>query len=121
MYCFVFDKLIYKFLFFAQDPNQNVIKQYLAQDIDGGKQFTLPVLSFIVVFSGVLGKDDKLSFQLSDEPPLGDWKITVEADGQKTQKSFTVDKYVLPKFEVTVKPPPFITLSDDATILVSAK
>ncbi|XP_050529257.1 CD109 antigen-like isoform X2 [Daktulosphaira vitifoliae] len=44
-------------------------------------------------------------FQLSEEPVLGDWNITVTVLDQIFHKSFTVAEYVLPKFEVTIDVP----------------
>lgn len=66
---------------------------------------------------------------------MGDWTIqATPKGGQKYEKSFTVDQvmlsvfhfigqfqYILPKFEVTVRPPPFITTKENLPILVEAK
>lgn len=50
------------------------------------------------VFSGKL--------QLSDQPVLGTWQFVVSVQDEALEKkSFQVDKYVLPKFEVIVETP----------------
>ncbi|XP_014295183.1 CD109 antigen [Microplitis demolitor] len=48
-----------------------------------------------------------LSYQLSDQPIFGDWKIVVEAQGQKEEKNFTVEEYYQTRFEVNVTMPAF--------------
>ncbi|XP_044164285.1 pregnancy zone protein-like isoform X2 [Acropora millepora] len=49
-----------------------------------------------------------LKFPLSSQPNLGDWKIEAVCKGENKKQTFKVDKYVLPKYEVTIKPPPFV-------------
>ncbi|XP_055917646.1 CD109 antigen isoform X5 [Eupeodes corollae] len=52
------------------------------------------------------------SLQLSEFPVLGMWNIEVSADGTTETKSFEVDKYVLPKFEVQVEAPKDVAIVD---------
>ncbi|XP_013382628.1 CD109 antigen-like isoform X1 [Lingula anatina] len=58
--------------------------------------------------SGVVAAD----LPLSEQPPLGNWKIKVTVAGQTEEKQFSVDEYVLPKFEVTVNLPSFMLTTD---------
>uniref|UniRef100_F7A528 Uncharacterized protein n=1 Tax=Ciona intestinalis TaxID=7719 RepID=F7A528_CIOIN len=48
------------------------------------------------------------SFPLSDQPLLGTWTIFVEMQQQSYNTTFEIQKYVLPKFEVAIIPPPFL-------------
>uniref|UniRef100_A0A2K5D6R1 C3 and PZP like alpha-2-macroglobulin domain containing 8 n=1 Tax=Aotus nancymaae TaxID=37293 RepID=A0A2K5D6R1_AOTNA len=49
-----------------------------------------------------------VSFPLSDQPVLGEWWIFVEMQGHTYNRSFEVQKYVLPKFELLIDPPRYI-------------
>ncbi|XP_060000646.1 C3 and PZP-like alpha-2-macroglobulin domain-containing protein 8 isoform X3 [Lagenorhynchus albirostris] len=49
-----------------------------------------------------------MTFPLSDQPVLGEWFVFVEMQGHVYNKSFEVQKYVLPKFELLIDPPPYI-------------
>ncbi|XP_015766361.1 PREDICTED: ovostatin-like [Acropora digitifera] len=57
-----------------------------------------------------------LKFPLSSQPDLGDWKIRAVCKGENKKQTFKVDKYVLPKYEVTIKPPPFVALVGEQNI-----
>ncbi|XP_045170199.2 CD109 antigen-like [Mercenaria mercenaria] len=55
------------------------------------------------------------SLIMDTEPVLGKWKITVSTNEHlfaSEDKYFTVDKYVLPKFHVSVELPPFVVTTD---------
>ncbi|XP_055020617.1 C3 and PZP-like alpha-2-macroglobulin domain-containing protein 8 isoform X1 [Boleophthalmus pectinirostris] len=49
-----------------------------------------------------------MSFPLSDQPVFGEWFIFVEVQGHTYNKSFEVQKYVIPKFELVIDPPRYI-------------
>ncbi|XP_037023728.2 ovostatin homolog 2-like [Artibeus jamaicensis] len=56
----------------------------------------------------------QLSFQLISEPMFGDYSIIVKrTSGEMLMHPFTVDRYVLPKFEVKVSVPQTVTISDE--------
>ncbi|XP_078412272.1 C3 and PZP-like alpha-2-macroglobulin domain-containing protein 8 isoform X2 [Cetorhinus maximus] len=49
-----------------------------------------------------------MSFPLSDQPVLGEWIIFVQLQGYSYNKTFEVQRYVLPKFELIIDPPRYI-------------
>ncbi|XP_076009289.1 C3 and PZP-like alpha-2-macroglobulin domain-containing protein 8 [Genypterus blacodes] len=60
-----------------------------------------------------------MSFPLSDQPVFGEWFIFVDMQGHTYNKSFEVQKYVMPKFELVIDPPPYIrdmNLCEQATV-----
>uniref|UniRef100_UPI0037E9016A alpha-2-macroglobulin-like protein 1 n=1 Tax=Semicossyphus pulcher TaxID=241346 RepID=UPI0037E9016A len=76
-----------------QDPNSNRIAQWLDQHITGG------ILD--------------LSHEMIPEAVEGTYKIIVTTDKEeKIEHSFTIQEYVLPKFEVKVELPSVISLLD---------
>uniref|UniRef100_H3AEA8 CD109 antigen n=1 Tax=Latimeria chalumnae TaxID=7897 RepID=H3AEA8_LATCH len=85
------------------DPKENRIQQWLAVSTN----------------MGVVSKE----FQLSENPPLGDWMIQAIINGVITTKYFTVAQYVLPKFEVILHNSPTYLLSkqENLTGTVTAK
>jgi len=78
---------------FITDPMKNRIKQWLNANISDG------------VFTG--------SFQLNEEQKLGDYTINVDTQTtQKKTKSFEVNEYVLPQFDVKIVAPKYVTYDD---------
>ncbi|XP_045443698.1 ovostatin homolog 2-like [Pipistrellus kuhlii] len=56
----------------------------------------------------------QLSFRLISEPMFGEYSIVVKtASGRMLAHPFTVNRYVLPKFEVKVDVPQTVTISDE--------
>uniref|UniRef100_A0A8C3W7Y9 Pregnancy zone protein-like n=1 Tax=Catagonus wagneri TaxID=51154 RepID=A0A8C3W7Y9_9CETA len=61
---------------------------------------------------------NQLSFPLSEEPTLGTYNVKLQTEsGRKIERSFEVDEYVLPKFEVQVKMPKIIGFLDDEFVV----
>lgn len=64
------------------------------------------------------------SFELptSEKPVLGNWKIVVTLKTYKKELSIELKKFVLPKFQVTINPPAFISkLTDNIDAEICAK
>ncbi|NXR52251.1 A2MG protein, partial [Hippolais icterina] len=56
----------------------------------------------------------QLFFNLTSEPIQGTYTVVAQkAPGKTVQRSFSVEEYVLPKFEVTVKMPKVISILDE--------
>lgn len=87
---------------YIEDANGNRIRQWLGVQDPNGR--------------GVV----ELWLQLADEVPTGEWTITAEILGKEEKKTFTVDNYVLPRFEVEVKLPSF-ALSTDSLMSIEVK
>lgn len=91
------------------DPKGNKLEHY---------KDNTPYLGVVVV-----------DFDLVNDPIYGEWKITIMATSIPeivTEKTFSVEKYVLPKFSVTATLSPFVKLfswqpSGDLTVDVLAK
>uniref|UniRef100_A0A8D3A5V8 CD109 molecule n=1 Tax=Scophthalmus maximus TaxID=52904 RepID=A0A8D3A5V8_SCOMX len=69
----------------VRDPRGNLLRQWLSVDAD----------------LGVVSKQ----FQLSENPPLGEWTIVATVDDVSSEKHFHVAHYVLPKFKVVIDVP----------------
>ncbi|XP_029316719.1 CD109 antigen-like [Cottoperca gobio] len=59
-------------------------------------------------------------FSLSQTPPLGQWAITITVNGVTDEKTFTVEHYERPHFEVLFKTPSQVLLGDDISGSVRA-
>ncbi|XP_009293270.1 CD109 antigen isoform X2 [Danio rerio] len=86
---------------FIRDPRGNMIRQWLAVDS----------------FLGVISKE----LNISQNPPLGSWKITAGVNDVIHERAFTVDYYVLPRFEVKLDVPSVLYCEDTLMGTVTAK
>ncbi|XP_065598346.1 alpha-2-macroglobulin-like isoform X2 [Cyrtonyx montezumae] len=81
-------------LVYIEDPKKNRLCQWTKAELKGGLI--------------------QLSFNLTAEPIQGTYSVVAQKDSGKTvQHPFSVEEYVLPKFEVTVKMPKVITILDE--------
>ncbi|XP_062470022.1 alpha-2-macroglobulin-like isoform X1 [Pezoporus occidentalis] len=81
-------------LVYIEDPKQNRLYQWTKAQLNMG---------LIELF-----------FSLTSEPVQGTYKVVVQkASGKTVRHPFSVEEYVLPKFEVTVKMPKVITILDE--------
>ncbi|XP_038623688.1 alpha-2-macroglobulin isoform X2 [Tachyglossus aculeatus] len=79
---------------YIEDPKRNRIAQWRDVQLQGGF--------------------DQFSFPLSSEPSQGQYKVVVQKEsGDKKEHPFSVEEFVLPKFEVLVKMPKKITILDE--------
>uniref|UniRef100_A0A8C4JDK4 Alpha-2-macroglobulin n=1 Tax=Dromaius novaehollandiae TaxID=8790 RepID=A0A8C4JDK4_DRONO len=81
-------------LVYIEDPKKNRVYQWTKAELKGG---------LIQMF-----------FNLTSEPIQGTYTVVAQkASGKTIQHPFSVEEYVLPKFEVTVKMPRVITILDE--------
>ncbi|KAM6292068.1 LOW QUALITY PROTEIN: alpha-2-macroglobulin [Porphyrio hochstetteri] len=81
-------------LVYIEDPKKNRLYQWTKAELKGGLI--------------------QLSFDLTSEPIQGTYTVVAQkASGKTVQHPFSVEEYVLPKFEVTVKMPKVITILDE--------
>ncbi|XP_058125769.1 thioester-containing protein 1 allele R1-like [Anopheles coustani] len=110
------DKSIYKpgdtvrFRVLVLDPNTRPLQkaESVSVHINDGKGNRIKQWKEGKLVKGVFESE----LTLSTAPVLGAWSINVEAMGTKHKKTFDVDEYVLPKFEVTVESPGITTFKD---------
>uniref|UniRef100_A0A8C2TZ08 Ovostatin n=1 Tax=Coturnix japonica TaxID=93934 RepID=A0A8C2TZ08_COTJA len=121
MESFVFvqtDKPIYK-------PGQSVMFRVVALDINFKPiQEMDPQNNRIFQWQNVTSEINivQIEFPLTEEPILGSYKIIVtKKSGERTNHSFHVEEYVLPKFDVIVTAPGSLTVMDsELTVKICA-
>ncbi|KAG9283112.1 CD109 antigen isoform X1 [Astyanax mexicanus] len=83
------------------DPKRNMVHQWLSVETSVGTA--------------------SREFQLSDNPPLGNWVIAASMKEVAQEQVFTVSHYVLPKFEVLVNAPDVLYYEDHLVYTVTAQ
>ncbi|XP_023031290.1 CD109 antigen isoform X6 [Drosophila willistoni] len=104
------DLVQFRVLFLDEQTRPAAIDKPIQIVINDGAQNRIKQWSNVKLIKGVYTGE----LQLSDQPVLGKWQIEVSVEDQdlKQSKSFDVDKYVLPKFEVSVESPKDIAVAD---------
>ncbi|XP_061609480.1 CD109 antigen isoform X1 [Phyllopteryx taeniolatus] len=85
----------------VKDPRGNLLRQWRAAQ----------------AVLGVLSRE----FRLSEEPPLGQWTISALVDGDATRKHVHVDRYAMPKFQVTMDLPDVLHWEDTLWGTITAR
>lgn len=110
------DKAIYKpgqvvqfrAIFLGQTLAPLVMKEEINVTITDAKRNVVKQWTALSNYRGLL----TLDLQLSEDPVLGDWLITVEARNQAIKKQFKVAEYILPTFNVEIQLPPYATYNE---------
>lgn len=93
------DLVQFRVLFLDENTRPARIEGPISVVITDGAQNRIKQISNVKLTKGVYTGE----LQLSEQPVLGTWKVAVNVDGETREtKSFEVDKYVLPKFEVKI-------------------
>jgi len=103
------DKVQYRVLVLDKNTRPAKIDGPVKILINDGARNLIKQINDVELTKGVYSGE----LQLSEFPVLGSWDIEVSADGNTETKSFEVDKYVLPKFEVMVEAPKDVAISDN--------
>uniref|UniRef100_A0A2K5QFJ9 PZP alpha-2-macroglobulin like n=1 Tax=Cebus imitator TaxID=2715852 RepID=A0A2K5QFJ9_CEBIM len=81
-------------LIYLENPRRNRVAQWQNLKLEGGL--------------------NQLSFPLSSEPIQGSYKVVVHTEsGGRIEHPFTVEEFVLPKFEVEIQVPKIISIMDE--------
>ncbi|KAH8325843.1 hypothetical protein KR067_008813, partial [Drosophila pandora] len=93
------DLVQFRVLFLDENTRPARIDGAISVVITDGAQNRIKQISNVKLTKGVYTGE----LQLSEQPVLGTWKLAVNVDGEAREtKTFEVDKYVLPKFEVKI-------------------
>ncbi|XP_017097841.2 thioester-containing protein 1 allele S1 isoform X8 [Drosophila bipectinata] len=93
------DLVQFRVLFLDENTRPARIEGPISVVITDGAQNRIKQISNVNLTKGVYTGE----LQLSEQPVLGTWKLAINVDGETREtKSFEVDKYVLPKFEVQI-------------------
>ncbi|KAH8321205.1 hypothetical protein KR059_002242, partial [Drosophila kikkawai] len=104
------DLVQFRILFLDENTRPAKIEKPISVVITDGAQNRIKQFSDVKLTKGVYSGE----LQLSEQPVLGTWKISVSVDGENREsKSFEVDKYVLPKFEVTIDTAKDVVIADE--------